>query len=256
MLPHGDIANVALNDLLAINQIGIGDKLHVYNFPAAFGNLLGGFLHPIRKREVCIGGDHGRVRPHRAHGLVEGERGQCGKFLTCKYHGWTYHLDGRNRSISAAETFAPFDRQQFGLKPIELEVWMGLVFVRFRAGEPAVAERMAPYAAELAHYRIEQMVPLGELWHRDLDIDWKNVVENYVEDYHFPMGHPGLSALMEADYDREVGPGGIIRLKKKQSKRKDYYEYHRSNEQTGRRRPAPSPAPLLAATPRRRWARH
>ena len=170
------------------------------------------------QRGFVVRDDSGTLRAfhnvcaHRAHGLVDGERGQCGKFLTCKYHGWTYHLDGRNRSISAAETFAPFDRQQFGLKPIELEVWMGLVFVRFRAGEPAVAERMAPYAAELAHYRIEQMVPLGELWHRDLDIDWKNVVENYVEDYHFPMGHPGLSALMEADYDREVGPGGIIRL--------------------------------------------
>ena len=42
------------------------------------------------------------------------------------------------------------------------------------------------------------MVPLDELWVRDVEIDWKNLVENYVEDYHFPMGHPGLSALMES----------------------------------------------------------
>jgi phenylpropionate dioxygenase-like ring-hydroxylating dioxygenase large terminal subunit len=41
------------------------------------------------------------------------------------------------------------------------------------------------------------MVPLDDLWVHDVDIDWKNLVENYVEDYHFPMGHPGLSALME-----------------------------------------------------------
>ena len=38
------------------------------------------------------------------------------------------------------------------------------------------------------------------------------MVENYVEDYHFPIGHPGLSALMEAQYDREVFPGGTMRL--------------------------------------------
>jgi phenylpropionate dioxygenase-like ring-hydroxylating dioxygenase large terminal subunit len=43
-------------------------------------------------------------------------------------------------------------------------------------------------------------------------IDWKNVVENYVEDYHFPIGHPGLSALMEPQYDRQSFPGGTMRL--------------------------------------------
>jgi phenylpropionate dioxygenase-like ring-hydroxylating dioxygenase large terminal subunit/AcrR family transcriptional regulator len=152
------------------------------------------------------------VCAHRAHAVVGGERGQCAKFLTCSYHGWTYHLDGRNRSISAPDTFPKFDRSKFGLKPVELEVFAGMVFVRFRSGEPSVAERMQPHKAELAHYRIEQMIPLDDLWVHDVDIDWKNLVENYVEDYHFPMGHPGLSALMEPQYDREVFPGGTMRL--------------------------------------------
>ncbi len=152
------------------------------------------------------------VCAHRAHAVVSGERGRCGKFLTCKYHGWTYHLDGRNRSVSAPDTFPKFDRAKFGLKPIELEVFMGMVFVRFRSGEPSVAERMEPHQAEFAHYRMDQMLPLDELWTRELEIDWKNVVENYVEDYHFPIGHPGLSALMEPQYDREILPGGTMRL--------------------------------------------
>lgn len=152
------------------------------------------------------------VCAHRAHAVVSGERGSCAKFLTCAYHGWSYHLDGRNRSVSAPDTFPKFDRSKFGLKPIELEVFSGFVFVRFRSGEPSVAERMQPHAAELAHYRIEQMVPLDDLWVHDVEIDWKNLVENYVEDYHFPMGHPGLSALMEAQYEREVFPKGTMRL--------------------------------------------
>jgi phenylpropionate dioxygenase-like ring-hydroxylating dioxygenase large terminal subunit/AcrR family transcriptional regulator len=152
------------------------------------------------------------VCAHRAHAVVADERGQCAKFLTCPYHGWTYHLDGRNRSVSVPDSFAPFDRAKFALKPLELEVWMGMVFVRFRGGAASVAERMAPHQAELAHYRLEQMVPLGKLWDREVDIDWKNLVENYVEDYHFPMGHPGLSALMDPDYERQVLPGGTMRL--------------------------------------------
>src|SRR5688572_2511435 len=172
----------------------------------------------FNRRGFVIRDDGGELRAfhnvcaHRAHALVAGERGTCAKVLTCPYHGWTYHLDGRNRSISAPDTFPQFDRSKFGLKPIELEVFSGFVFVRFEGGGDSVATRMAPHTAELAHYKIADMVPLDDLWVKDVDIDWKNLVENYVEDYHFPMGHPGLSALMEPHYDREVMPGGTMRL--------------------------------------------
>src|SRR5262245_10242756 len=152
------------------------------------------------------------VCAHRAHAVVSGERGRCGKFLTCPYHGWSYHLDGRNRSVSAPDTFPKFDRSRFGLKSLELEVFCGMVFVRFQSGEASVAERMQPHVAELAHYRMDEMVPLDDLWVHEVKIDWKNLVDNYVEDYHFPMGHPGLSALMEPQYDREVYPKGTMRL--------------------------------------------
>ena len=172
----------------------------------------------LGQRGFVVRDDSGAVRAfhnvcsHRAHAVVAGDRGHCNKFLTCMYHGWTYHLDGRNRSVSAPDTFPRFDRSKFGLKPIELEVYQGMVFVRFRTGGASVAALMQPYHAELEHYRMEQMVPLDELWVHDLEIDWKNVVENYVEDYHFPIGHPGLSALMEPQYDREVRPEGTMRL--------------------------------------------
>jgi phenylpropionate dioxygenase-like ring-hydroxylating dioxygenase large terminal subunit/AcrR family transcriptional regulator len=170
------------------------------------------------RRGFVVRGTDGEIRAfhnvcaHRAHAVVSGVRGRCAKFLTCMYHGWTYHLDGRNRSVSAPDTFPKFDRSNYGLKPIELENFMGFVFVRFQGGEPSVAERMAPHVAELSHYKLDQMVPLDETWTNDVPIDWKNVIENYVEDYHFPIGHPGLSALMEAKYDRESFPGGTMRL--------------------------------------------
>ena len=54
------------------------------------------------RRGFVIRDDVGTLRAfnnvcaHRAHAVVGGERGQCAKFLTCPYHGWTYHLDGQN----------------------------------------------------------------------------------------------------------------------------------------------------------------
>ncbi len=152
------------------------------------------------------------VCAHRAHSLVEGHRGSCSGFLTCPYHGWTYHLDGRNRAVSSPQSFSKLDRTPLGLKPIELEVFMGFIFIRFESGGPSVAQRWAPFADELATYRLEDLQPLDDLWEEAHDIDWKNIVENYVEDYHFPTGHPGLSALMERDYQREVTPDGAMRL--------------------------------------------
>lgn len=172
----------------------------------------------LNERALVIRGEDGAPRAfhnvcaHRAHALVEGHQGHCPGFLTCPYHGWTYHLDGRNRAVSAPQSFGSLDRTPLGLKPIELEVFMGFVFIRFESGGPSVAKRWAPYREELAAYRLEDLKPLGEMWEEPHDIDWKNIVENYVEDYHFATGHPGLSALMERDYDREVTSAGAMRL--------------------------------------------
>jgi phenylpropionate dioxygenase-like ring-hydroxylating dioxygenase large terminal subunit/AcrR family transcriptional regulator len=166
----------------------------------------------IRDTDGTIRAFH-NVCAHRAHAVVQGASGHCDGYMRCPYHGWTYHLDGSNRSVSAPHTFAKFDTRAFGLKPIDLEIFMGFVFIRYRSGGPGVAERFAPYVEEMAHYRFEDMVPCSELWEEDADVDWKNAVENYVEDYHFPIGHPGLSALAEREYDRAIDlERGVLRL--------------------------------------------
>ena len=148
------------------------------------------------------------VCAHRAHAVVAGERGSCEKFLRCNYHGWTYHLDGRNRSVSAPDSFPKFDRSRFGLKPIELETFMGMVFIRFRGGEPSVAERMQPHQPELAHYRMEQMVPLDDLWERDSTSIGRTWWRTTSRTTTFPSAIAVSSALMEPQYDREVLPAG------------------------------------------------
>jgi phenylpropionate dioxygenase-like ring-hydroxylating dioxygenase large terminal subunit len=141
-----------------------------------------------------------------------GGEGTCKRAITCPYHGWTYELDGRLKGIPAAETFQGLDRSAYGLKALDLEVYLGFVFIRFAGEGPSVAQRLAPYTEELSHYRFEDMVAIDEMWSEPLAVDWKNAMDNYLEDYHFLNGHPGLAALMERDYDREVAPGGASRL--------------------------------------------
>jgi phenylpropionate dioxygenase-like ring-hydroxylating dioxygenase large terminal subunit len=159
------------------------------------------------------------VCPHRAHTLVQGSQGRCQGRLTCPYHGWTFALDGRRIGASFPETLPPHPSEQFGLRPIECEVLHGFVFIRFRPGGPSVRDQFAPVLDEFSRYRTEDMVPedrwaaaSGGFWEEVVDVDWKVAVENYVEDYHFPTGHRGLSALMQEQYDRQYFGNGLIRL--------------------------------------------
>jgi phenylpropionate dioxygenase-like ring-hydroxylating dioxygenase large terminal subunit len=148
---------------------------------------------------------------HRAAAVVNGSNGNCGHALRCPYHGWTYDLQGKLKAIPGEASFPAIDKSAFGLKRIDLETWQGFVFVRFRSGGPSVAERMAPYAQELSAYRFAEMEPIGRPWTGEVDVDWKNVMDNFLEGYHVPTGHPGLYRLFGSRYDVETRPGDVSR---------------------------------------------
>jgi phenylpropionate dioxygenase-like ring-hydroxylating dioxygenase large terminal subunit len=59
---------------------------------------------------------------------------------------------------------------------------------------------MAAHAGHLGAYRIADMQPRRRPWSDIVKADWKNVMDNYLECYHCPLGHPGLSCLMQPDY--------------------------------------------------------
>jgi phenylpropionate dioxygenase-like ring-hydroxylating dioxygenase large terminal subunit/AcrR family transcriptional regulator len=159
----------------------------------------------IRGKDNVIRAFHNVCR-HRAHALVTGERGNCRGAIVCPYHGWGYELNGNLKGVAAPHSFAEFDRQEFGLKPLAIEIWMGFVFIRFGGSGMSVAERFAPYEAELKLYRLDEMVPVGALTLQDTGADWKNVWDNYLEGYHFTKGHPGLARLMDSQYDLDAQP--------------------------------------------------
>ncbi len=169
------------------------------------------------ERAFVIRGKDGELRAfhnvcrHRAHAVVTGEGGNCGKVIRCPYHGWVFSLEGKLKAMAAEGSFPDIDRERFGLIEIEMEVFLGFVFFRFESGEPGVAERFAPYAEEMALYRSEEMQPIGASWRETYPVDWKNQMDNYLEGYHVPVGHPGLYDLFGARYDNAPAPGGVAR---------------------------------------------
>lgn len=122
------------------------------------------------------------------------------------YYGWSYDFSGKPIGVPAESSFEGFDRSDLGLKPIDMEIFLGLIFTRFILGGCSVAVELAPLRDPLSHYRIEQMKPIGTRAITPIAADWKVAVENNIEAYHVPIGHSGLQRIYGAPYSLEI-PG-------------------------------------------------
>ena len=165
----------------------------------------------LRDKNSGIRAFHNICR-HRGSRVVANEQGKCRNALVCPFHGWVYNLDGTLRGAARPETFPELDKHQFGLKPVELEIWQGFVFVRFRSGpQPSVAEIMAPVEEEVSGYGMADHVPTDGIWTEETPVNWKSVRDVDNEGYHVAMAHPALQELYGSTYADGPYVAGISR---------------------------------------------
>ena len=166
----------------------------------------------IRGHDGILRAFHNLCR-HRGSRIVPDARGVCNKAMVCPYHGWAYNLDGGLRGIANRDTFPPMQAEKWGLKPLEMEIWNGLVFIRFQAGpQPAVAEILARFVDEIAPYDLADMVPTDSNSMDDLlPVNWKSVRDVDNEGYHVRQAHPGLHQLYGNGYFDEPYANGTSR---------------------------------------------
>ena len=166
----------------------------------------------IRGHDGILRGFHNLCR-HRGSRIVPDARGVCNKAMVCPYHGWAYNLDGGLRGVANRDTFPPMQAEKWGLKPLEMEIWNGLVFIRFQAGpQPAVAEILTRFDDEIAPYDLANMVPTGSNSMDDLlAVNWKSVRDVDNEGYHVRQAHPGLHQLYGDGYFDEPYVNGTSR---------------------------------------------
>jgi choline monooxygenase len=153
---------------------------------------------------IIVRGDDGVLRAlhnvcrHRAGPLALCD-GRAARALTCRYHGWTYALDGRLRGAPEMDDAAGFDPHTIRLPQARVAQWQGLVFAALDPQAPEFAEvvdgidaQLAAAGHRLADYRFHRRVDY------EIACDWKVYVDNYLEGYHLPLVHPGLNRLLDA----------------------------------------------------------
>jgi phenylpropionate dioxygenase-like ring-hydroxylating dioxygenase large terminal subunit len=152
---------------------------------------------------------------HRGTRLLDGSGsslgGNCPGVITCPYHGWSYRLSGELMGMPVRESFPGLERSQHGLKPARMAIQFGFVFVSLAGDPPPLQSVWDSFLEDFAPHRFETLEPLGPLYIEHWDVDWKIAMDNYLESYHVPIGHPGLFRMFTPDYDDQTNVPGVAR---------------------------------------------
>lgn len=156
---------------------------------------------------VMMGGD-GQLRAfynvcrHRAHELLSEPHGNVRSVIVCPYHAWTFEREGPLRGARFSEERPGFNRSDFGLRQIRLEIFLNCVFVNLddeaESLQSMAGEVEADVRARLPFFdRLEpvsqQTNMLGDTVQK---AGWKVVVDNYVECYHCQHAHPDFASII------------------------------------------------------------
>ena len=138
---------------------------------------------------------------HRAGPLAICD-GRAAKALHCRYHGWTYALDGRLRSAPEMDGADAFSVDTIRLPEASVAIWRGLVFAALEPQQPrdfeSLVEGIAPRlaAAGIDAHGFEAFEHSGRVSY-DIACNWKLYVDNYLEGYHLPRVHPALNRMLD-----------------------------------------------------------
>jgi phenylpropionate dioxygenase-like ring-hydroxylating dioxygenase large terminal subunit len=132
---------------------------------------------------------------HRGMTLVDGTG--CSHALVCRYHGWTYRLDGTLAHVPHADAFPDLNIATRGLVEVASSEVDGLIVIdaldsdAAQPGLRAVADDAMAALTEGSPWR-DKLVPAERLVVAEsavLNINWKVLIEQFGEGYHIRSTH-------------------------------------------------------------------
>lgn len=127
--------------------------------------------------------------PHRGAKVVT----ECSRRtrMTCRFHAWTFDLEGKLIGQPGKEGFEGIDKSELGLVKVPVAEKYGLIFVRLSPLDTPidVDAHLGEFASEISHLELEK----AELIRSSTipcDANWKYALDTYGESYHFASLHP------------------------------------------------------------------
>ncbi|KAI1264093.1 ISP domain-containing protein [Xylariaceae sp. FL1019] len=173
-----------------------------------------GYSFVITKdRTGAINAFHNVCR-HRAFPVVTKESGN-NSILACKYHNWSYALNGKLTKAPGYQELEGFDKSQNGLFPIHVHIdTNGFIWVNLEAKEkPTVAwsddYKNIDQQARFKVYNFDNY-KFDHSWEMEGEYNWKLLGDNYNECYHCPTTHPDIPSIADLSAYGVVTEGGYV----------------------------------------------
>jgi phenylpropionate dioxygenase-like ring-hydroxylating dioxygenase large terminal subunit len=170
---------------------------------------------------IVVRGKDGVVRVlsavcrHRGMVVAEAGGGNCTKF-TCPYHHWSYGLDGRLLGAPAMERAVDFDKGDYALPSLPVEIWQGFIFTSFDPAAAPLAPGLTELDPLLEHFQLGTATTIAGKTLPDLPWNWKVMMENFNDPYHASRLHEPLQTFapsgMSDFFDWRDGMGHISRV--------------------------------------------
>jgi len=139
---------------------------------------------------------------HRGARLCSEATGQLKGSIQCRYHAWTYGLDGRLIGAPNIMSDEQFDRTVFGLLPVALNIWEGFIWLNLSDNPPPAASQLNPMIIQrfgsydrFSRWGVGEL-KIGRSITYEIQANWKLLLENFMECYHCGPMHPELCNLL------------------------------------------------------------
>lgn len=142
------------------------------------------------------------ICPHRAGPIMWPGPG-CQANLVCRYHGWAFQPDGQVRATPGFGGELP---DGVGLQMVRVDSWRGMVFVCLSPTTDGLSRYLGDFPSVCVDFPMEQY-RFHSRTVRTMSVNWKTYSDNFLEGYHVPYIHPGMSRDVQSrDYKVITNP--------------------------------------------------
>ena len=168
----------------------------------------------IRDRQGNINAFHNVCR-HRAYPVIDKQGQGNAKIIACRYHGWSYGLNGKLAKAPGYQELDGFNKEQNGLFRIHVKIDVsGFIWVNMDAKDiPEVSWeehfRDVDKQERYKHYNFDDY-DLDHTYELEGDYNWKILADNFNECYHCPTTHADVPEFLNLDsFGSDVKDGHI-----------------------------------------------
>ena len=171
----------------------------------------------VRNKKNQLNGFYNVCR-HRGTRTCIDKKGDFSKTIQCKYHGWTYNLDGNLVGAPNMDNVDGFKKSDYPLHNIFIKEWDGFIFICLSDNPESFEVFYEPLKNKFNEWQLSSLKTIKEIDYT-IKANWKLVIQNYNECYHCPTIHPDLAKIhhfTSGENDLYEGPflGGFMTLNK------------------------------------------